>query len=188
MSQFEVITLTLSVVLGLSMSHLLWAAAAAVRARKDLRLHGLPFLWAACIFFVHVQYWFAAFAIDTLIEQWTWSWYLQMLGLGLLLFASGALILPSESEQRSGDLLNDFHDHGRLGLIPLAGYHLLWIPTAYRIDQATFEAGNYANLALMGLAVLGLSTRRVSLQWASGAVFGLVVVWASVFVWTGGSL
>lgn len=29
MSQFEVITITLSFVLGLSMSHLLWAAAAA---------------------------------------------------------------------------------------------------------------------------------------------------------------
>lgn len=32
MSQFEVVTITLSFVLGLSMSHVLWAAAAAVRA------------------------------------------------------------------------------------------------------------------------------------------------------------
>jgi hypothetical protein len=188
MSQFEVVTLTLSFVLGLSMSHLLWAAAAAVRARRDLRLHWLPFLWAACIFFVHVQYWFAVFAIDTIIDQWTWSWYLHMLALGVLLFASGALVLPSESQQRSGDLLDDFEEHGRLGLIPLAGYHFLWLPTAYRIDQATFEAGNYANLALTVLAVIGFTTKRVSIQWTSGVAFGLVVVWASVFVWTGGSL
>ena len=113
MSQFEVITITLSFVLGLSMSHLLWAAAAAVRARRDLRLRWLPFLWAACIFFVHVQYWFAAFAINTVIDQWTWSWYLQMLALGVLLFASGALVLPSESQQRSGDLLDDFRERWR---------------------------------------------------------------------------
>jgi hypothetical protein len=188
MSQFEVVTLTLSFVLGLSMSHLLWAAAAAVRARNQLRLHWLPFLWAACIFFVHVQYWFAAFAIDRVIDEWTWSWYLQMLGLGVLLFASGALVLPSESQQRSGDLLDDFQEHGRLGLIPLAAYHLFWIPTAYRMDQATFEAGNYANLALASFAVIGLTAKRVSVQWASGAAFALVVVWASVFVWGGGSL
>lgn len=188
MSQFEVITLTLSFVLGLSMSHILWAAAAAVRARRHLRLHGLPFLWAACIFFVHVQFWFAAFAIDKIIDPWTWSWYLQMLFLGVLLFASGALVLPSESQQRSGDLFEDFQEHGRLGLIPLAGYHLLWLPTAYRMDQATFEAGNYANLALALFAVIGLTSKRASVQWVSAAAFGLIVVWASVFVWTGGSL
>ncbi len=188
MSQFEVITLTLSFVLGLSMSHLLWAAAAAVRARRHLRLHWLPFLWAACIFFVHVQFWFALFAIDKMIDPWTWSWYLHMLFLGVLLFASGALVLPSESQQRSGDLFDDFQEHGRLGLIPLAGYHLLWLPTAYRMDQATFEAGNYANLALALFAVIGLTSKRASVQWASAAAFGLVVVWASVFVWTGGSL
>ena len=110
MSQFEVITLTLSFVLGLSMSHLLWAAAAAVRARDSLRLHWLPFLWASCIFFVHIQYWFAAFTVDTIIDEWSWSWYLQMLALGVLLFASGALVLPSESQQRSGQLIDDFQN------------------------------------------------------------------------------
>lgn len=188
MSKFEVVTLTLSFVLGLSMSHLLWAAAAALRARRHLRLNGLPFLWAACIFFVHVQYWFALFAIDKVVDQWTWSWYLQMLGLGVLLFASGALVLPSESQQRSGSLLDDFREHGRLGLIPLAGYHLFWIPTAYRMDQAMFEAGNYANIALAAVAVIGFTAKRASLQWVSAVAFGLIVVWASVFVWTGGSL
>ena len=188
MSQFAIVTLTLSFVLGLSMSHLLWAAAAALRARKHLRLHWLPFLWAACIFFVHVQYWFAASAIDAAIGEWTWSWYLHMLGLAVLLFASGALVLPSESQQRSGNLLDDFQEHGRLGLIPLAAYHLLWLPTAYRMGQATLEAGNLANLALAALAVIGLTTRRSAAQWATVTAFGLVIVWASVFVWTGGSL
>ncbi len=111
-----------------------------------------------------------------------------MLGLGVLLFASGALILPSESQQRSGDLMEDFEEHGRLGLIPLAAYHLFWLPTAYRINQATFEAGNYANIALAALAIVGLTVRRTSIQWLSAVGFGLVVVWASTFVWTGGSL
>jgi hypothetical protein len=187
MSKFEVITLTLSLVLGLSMSHLLWAAAAAVRSRKQLQLHWLPFLWAACIFFVHIQYFFAAFAVNTMIDEWTWSWYLQFLALGILLFASGSLVLPSESQQRAGDLFKDFQEHGRLGLIPLAGYHLLWLPTAYRLDHATFEAGNYANLALALFAVIGLTTKRVSVQWASAVGFGVVIVWASVFVWTVGT-
>ncbi|MGD8306633.1 MAG: hypothetical protein PVF17_08265 [Ignavibacteria bacterium] len=188
MSQFEVIALTLSFVLGLSMSHMLWSAAAAVRARKHLQLHWLPFLWAGCIFFVHIQYWFAALAIDRVIIEWTWSWYLHMLFLGILLFASGALVLPSESQQRSGKLLDDFKEHGRLGLIPLAAYHLFWIPTAYRMDQALFDAGNYANLVLAVFVIIGLISKRQIMQWASVFGFALVVIWASVFLWTGGSL
>ena len=188
MSQFEVITLTLSFVLGLSMSHLLWAAAAAVRARHELRLHWLPFAWAACIFFVHLQYWFAAFAIDRVIETWTWSWYLQILGLGILLFASGALILPSESQQRSGDLLDDFDIHGRLGLIPLALYFGMWLPMSYRIDQATLDPGNIANLVLAVLVGVGFVAKGRFVRFGAPLAVGGIVVWASVFVWGGGTL
>ncbi len=35
-------------------------------------------------------------------------------------------------------------------------------------------------------AVIGLTTKRVSVQWASAMGFGVVIVWASVFVWTVG--
>jgi hypothetical protein len=183
MSQFELITLTYSFVLGLSMSHLLWAAASAVRARNELQLHWLPFAWAAGIFFVHVQYWFAAFAIDMVVQEWTWSWYLHLLGLGVLLFASGALVLPSASEQRVGSLIEDFREHGRLGLIPLAAYFFLWIPTSYRIDRATFDAGNIANLILTLLVLLAFRARKMSIQTLIMLFFALVLTWATVFVW-----
>ena len=188
MSQFEIITITLSVVLGLSMSHLLWAAASAVRSRRNMRLHWLPFAWAAGIFFVHVQYWFAAFAIDLIIDGWTWSWYLQILFLGVLLFASGALILPSESLQRVGELIEDFRQHGRLALIPLAGYFILWIPMSYRIDGATFDAGNIANLILTLLVVGGIYAKRSLIQSVMVILFSAVLIWASVFVWAQSAL
>lgn len=183
MSQFEVITITLSFVLGLSMSHLLWAVASAIRARKTLELHWLPFAWAAAIFFVHVQYWFAAFSIDLAIDQWTWSWYLQILFLGILLFGSGALILPSESQQRLGRLIDDFREHGRLGLLPLAAYFFLWIPTSYRIDGAVLAPGNFANLILSILVLVAFLVRRRSHQIVAILLFSAVLTWATVFVW-----
>ena len=116
-----------------------------------------------------------------MIGEWTWSWYLQLLFLGILLFASGALVLPSESQQRSGDLLEDFREHGRLGLLPLTAYHILWIPTSYRIDRATIEAGNFANLILAVLILIAFASKRVVVQAAAVATFGVVVVWASIF-------
>jgi hypothetical protein len=62
------------------------------------------------------------------------------------------------------------------------------MPTAHRLDQATFEAGNYANIALALFATIGFTAKRVSFQWVSVAAFAVVIVWASVFVWTSGSL
>ena len=188
MSQFEIITITLSFILGLSMSHLLWSAASVIRYRRELKLHWLPFAWSAAIFFVHVQYWFAALAIDLTIEGWTWSWYLQILFLGVLLFGSGALILPSESQQRHGDLIDDYREHGRLSLIPLAAYFLLWIPTSYRIDQATIEAGNFANLLLGLLVIAAFFAKRSLIQSLTILLFSAVLVWASLFVWAQSAL
>ena len=187
MSQFDVITITLSFVLGLSMSHLLWSAASAVRARREFRLHWLPFAWAGCIFFVHVQYWFAAFSIDLGLEGWTWSWYLQVLLPGVLLFASGALVLPSESQQRVGDLVDDFRDHGRLGLLPLAAYYVLWIPTNFRMDGQLFHSGNLANVLLCSLVLVAFRAKSRSVQTGAILLFLAVLTWATFFVWAAGN-
>ena len=170
------------------MSHLLWSAASVIRYRREIKLHWLPFAWAAGIFFVHIQYWFAALAIDLTIEGWTWSWYLQILLLGVLLFGSGALVLPSEAQQRHGDLIDDYRENGRLSLIPLAAYFLLWIPTSYRIDRATIEAGNLANLLLGLVVVAAYFAKRPLTQSLTILLFSAVLVWASLFVWAQSAL
>ena len=82
MSQFEVIAITLSLILGLSASHILWAAASAVRARNEFKLHWLPFVWAVCIFFQHISFFLGGQMIDLRIDSWSWSWYLHVLLLG----------------------------------------------------------------------------------------------------------
>ena len=186
MPVFEIITLTLSLVLGLSMSHLLWAAAAAVRAHDDMKLHWLPFLWAGCIFLAHVQYWFAAASIDAMIDSWSWSWYLHVLFLGVLLFASGALILPSASQQGTKDLLTDFREKGHLGLIPLAAYFAAWIPTNARAGWPLLGSGNYVNVALTGLLVVAIRSRRLRVKAVACVVFAAILVWATLFVWAPG--
>jgi hypothetical protein len=65
----------------------------------------------------------------------------------------------------------------------LAAYFLLWIPTSYRIDGATFEAGNYANLVLSGLVVAAVLVKKGSVQAAMVLMFTAVLAWATIFVW-----
>ena len=182
-AEFEVITVTLSFVLGLGMTHLLWSAASAVRARRDFDLHWLPFVWAACIFAQHASFFVTVLDIDNAIGTWSWSWYLHVLLLGILLFGSGALVLPSESQQRIGSLLEDFHTHGRLGLLCLAAYQFAWFPTNYRLNGTLMHVGNLINLALVILALVGYGSRRPKLEAAAALGFAFLLAMGISFVW-----
>ena len=183
MTIFELITLTLSIVLGLSMSHLLWSAMALVRARRETHLHWLPLAWAAVVFLAQVQYWFAAMSVDAVIDSWTWAWYLHMLFQALLLFSSSALVLPSESQRGSGALLDDFNEDGRLGLIPFGAYFLLWIPTNHALDGAWFHGGNVANVVIASAAAVGFVWKGRGPQAAAVLVALGTFVWGMLFQW-----
>ena len=190
MSLFEVITITLSVILGLSMSHILWSTIATVRVRHKLKLHWLPFFWAACIFLQHAYYWFAVYSIEQSIDGWSWSWYLQLLLLAVLLFAAGALILPPES-QRADDLRQDFQQNGRLALIPLAAHQLLWVPTNFRMGNQIFPEdllapGNFVNFVLFALIVVGFYGKSIFVRAATASLYLAFLIWAQTTLWAPG--
>jgi hypothetical protein len=183
MSQFEVVAITLSLILGLSMSHILWSAASAIRARESLELHWIPFGWATWIFLLHVQFFIAARSIDLALDSWTWSWYLNVLLLAVLLFGGGAMILPSEPSQRSGPILEDFAKHGRLSLLPLSAYCLLHVPTSMRLGESPFVLGNLTIIALSLIAGVAFVSHRRTVQVSAVISFGVIMVWAMVFLW-----
>jgi hypothetical protein len=180
----------LSVILGLSMSHILWTGASAVRARRELKLHWLPFAWAACIFLQHAHFWFSALSVDLSLDGWSWTWYLQFLLLAVLLFAAGALVLPSDSS-RTDDLLEDFRAHGKISLVPFVLYQLVWIPTNFRAGGSTelihlLDPGNLANLILITLLVIAFFAKRTFVHAVVVLLFALVLTWAQAFVWSPG--
>jgi hypothetical protein len=190
MSLFEVITITLSVILGLSMSHILWSTIATVRVRHKLKLHWLPLFWAACIFLQHAYYWFAVYSIEQSIGGWSWSWYLQLLLLAVLLFAAGALILPPEL-QSADDLSQDFQEHGRLALIPFAAHQLLWVPTNFRMGDQVFPddllvPSNFVNFVLFALILVGFLGKRNLIQATAASLYLALLIWAQTTVWAPG--
>ena len=183
MSLFEIITITLSFVLGISASHILWSTACAIRDRRHMRLHWIPLAWAGCIFMVHIQYWFAAYQTNALIEKWAWLPYLILLLLSILLFFAGALVLPRDSRHRPDSLFEDFQTDGRLGLMPLAAYHIAWIPTGWYFYDNAMEFENLVNIALFALVMTSLSTRNERLEAAVIISYAALFIYASVFMW-----
>lgn len=151
MSAFEFISVALSFVLGLGIARLLTSAVNVFRWRSSLELHWVPLAWAAGIFLYQLQYWWAIFELNGMIETWTLMHFGALLGLAILLFVAGTLVLPM-SEPKEGDtLLTVFDRDGRWALICLSGYAALGL----WVNWYLFEVSPFDYLgALMGMMLI----------------------------------
>lgn len=175
MSQFEIIAITLSFIVGLGIAQLLTSFSEALRSRIDHPLHWMPFAWGIPILLFSVQYWFGLFDLDSTIGDWNWFWYLQMLGTAICLFMAAALILPPREAATEGGLVRDFTTHGRYSLLALAAYLLGWIPAnSIMNDGNVLELGNIANAAMAVPALVAYRSRSNRVWIVSTAFFYVI--------------
>ena len=182
MSKLDIVTLTLSLILGLSIAQILSAVAAAIRGHRQ-HLDWIPMTWAAAIFLLHVQFWFAIVDIGTLTSEWSWDWYAPVLLTAVLLFLSGALVLPSRDHEWTLGMKADFERNGRFALIPFSLYMLVWIPINIRMS-GWFDPTNILNLVLVGLAALAFAQRTRRYRGIATAAYLVLVVFGMLFVWS----
>ena len=186
MSEFELITITFSFVLGLGVAQILGAPSAALRNRHSMALHWMPLGFAASIFLFHIQYWFVLFDYDAnLISEWTWWTYGPFLGLAVLLFLSGGVVLPTPGSDAGDSLIHDFEQRGKLSLVFLAAYILAWVPANAWSEGTWFTSDVWLNLGLVGLLTVTYFASSRRLQSAATGLFltaqgyGLLFVWAT---------
>ena len=185
MSGFELVTVTFSFILGLGVARILSSASIILRQRRELTLHWIPLSLAAAIFFFHVQFWFALFELDSVIEQWTWVFYWPLLALAVLLFLSGGAVLPPSTPDPGVSLLEDFESRGNISLPLLGAYVLGWIPLNAWQDGTWLGSGVLINLA--AAASLGLAYWPKSrgarawgvLSYLAIQVHGVLFVWST---------
>ena len=176
MSNFEIITITLSFIVGIGVAQLLSSFAVAFRGRTEHSLHWMPFAWGVVILLFSIQYWFALLDLNkTLAGGWDWLWYGQMLILAVALFLAGALVLPSRVSFAKGDLLDDFVTHGRYSLLALAAYLLGWIPANMRMNNGEpLHEAYLSNIALAILALIAFKSRSSRVWLTTTVLFYLL--------------
>jgi hypothetical protein len=184
LSELEIITLALSLILGLSMAQMLSSVALAFRARHECRPHWIPLTWAVSIFLFHVQFWFSVYDLDSIVPAWTWDWFGPILLLAVLLFLSGAVILPSRERDLAEGLLGDFESHGKYALVPISFYLAAFIPMNVRMGMPWVSAANGLDVVLVCLAGVAILTKRARLRTAATVLFPIVQVWGVLFVWS----
>lgn len=93
MDSFSYLSVLISIILGLGIAHLLSGFAELIKRRGSLQLWWPTPLWMITTFLIHLQTWWALFALRT-VHHWTFAAFLIVLLQPVALFMMSSLITP----------------------------------------------------------------------------------------------
>jgi hypothetical protein len=176
-SAFEYVMVLVSIVIGLAITHLLTAVAAAIHRLRGhgepIRLEPIYLLWIGYVMIWLISFWWLEFEFQAIETEWSFGLYLFIISYSVFLFVLAAVLVPEGMERVSDSYV--FFMEGRRWFF---GGNLLLIT----IDLADgFLKGNNwgfrpAVLVKYGVftaaSVVGImSERRVVQRWAAIASF-----------------
>lgn len=185
MTEFELLAIPISLVLGLGITKMLSSLVTAIRNRKQLRFHWLPVVWAIWIFLVCVQFFFYMWDLYEMEVTLTWNVFGPLLWHCILLFLAAGLILPGPGlREEPESLLDDFQQHGRLALIPFAIVTLdsIFI-NVLQYGDAWLGQANVLNIIFIVLVLIAFFSRKL-LQQAATFSLGAVLIYGLMYVWS----
>lgn len=183
MDSFRWIAVTLSLILGFGVTRLLSAGVAMFRSRSHAQLDWIPLVWAGCIFFWQIQYWWAVIELPRLIQTWYLGQFMILLGLALLLFVTAALILPASELGENEKLSDAFERDNHWALACLSAYFAMAFFADWHfwgISPISYLGGLLGGLCLIPLMFIATSSRK-----AKGV---LTVLYVILSLWSGWEL
>jgi len=186
-SEFEVLVIPISVLLGVGAARMLEDVVRLIRYRDHAALHWLPFAWAGYVFMYMITFFSVLWVIDRQhLGDWTWPLFGMQLVYALLLFLSSGLILASDEMALRLGMLSNFDRHGRLALLPLAVSFALSIPFNRWVGGPTWVSlPNLLNLLLLASTMFVFRSRAVSSRAAGTLVFGAISAVGWFFIFAG---
>jgi hypothetical protein len=133
MDPFSYLSVLLSIVLGLGLSHLLAGAAQLVRYRVAVRSYTPALLWMAMLFLLHVQVWWSVFDLHR-VKVWTFFGFMLVLLIPVLTYLLTYLLVPDFGREGPIDLRTQYYESRRwffallmlLPLVSLAQEYTVW--------------------------------------------------------------
>jgi hypothetical protein len=125
LSNFPIVATILSMVLGLSVTRLLMGGVDLFRVRRTTKLDWVPIAWAAILFAMQLEFWWAVNSLPTVKATFSFPEFLLLVLLTLTLFVSAALLLPSRSEDTELGLREYFELDGRYALLSISAFLFL---------------------------------------------------------------
>ncbi|UGY10193.1 hypothetical protein [Phyllobacterium pellucidum] len=152
MTDFSRIVTVLSMVLGLGVTRLLLGLVTVFRIRRESPLDWVSLAWAAILFTIQLQYWWAITLLPSVKPTFSFPDFTFLVLLTLMLFLSAALMLPSRSEDEKNGLRAYFEHDGRYALLSLTGFLLL----AFLVNIFFFKSSPLSAWALTDVPMIVL--------------------------------
>ncbi len=108
MDSFSYLSVFISLILGLGVTHLLTGAATLIRSRGGIRIWWPTPLWMATTFLIQVQTWWAMFKLRD-IGRWSFGGFFIVLLQPVAIFMMTALIVPRAIDGVPIDLKEDYY-------------------------------------------------------------------------------
>ncbi len=118
---FSYLSVLLSIIIGLGMSHLLGAMIRLIHNRSRTALYWPSIVWAANLFLLLTLVWWADFNL-THHEHWTFPIFICTLSIPAAIYAASGLVLPEGEAQTRTDMRSAYDENRRwlFSLISLA--------------------------------------------------------------------
>jgi len=113
MDAFNYLSVLLSIILGLAITQILKGVRGAVLSRARIVPYWPTFVFAAFLFVVDVQVWWAFFELRT-VQVWTFPLFAVILTQTTCLYLLAALVLPDFFGEQTIDLRQHYFAHHRI--------------------------------------------------------------------------
>ena len=110
MEAFGYVSVIISVVIGLGLSHLLTGVVELFKARRRVRFYWVHLLWVALTFVGHIFLWWTMWNLR-LIRDWNFFSFLLLLLAPVLLYVSAAFLVPKVEPEARADLREYFYEN-----------------------------------------------------------------------------
>jgi hypothetical protein len=110
MEAFGYVSVIISVVIGLGLSHLLTGAAELVKARRRVKFYWVHLLWVVLTFVGHIFLWWTMWNLR-LVRDWSFFSFLLLLLAPVLLYVAAAFLIPKVESDASVNLREYFYEN-----------------------------------------------------------------------------
>ena len=108
MTPFEYLSVLVSIIIGLGLSHLLSSTARLIQLRHRVRMHLPTLLWMLLLFVLQIQIWWAAFE-GRHEAEWNFFSFLFFLLIPVLAYLLSYLLVPDLEDEADIDLRASYH-------------------------------------------------------------------------------
>lgn len=176
MSDFEYISVLLSIILGLGITQLLSGIARLVRDGRALAPAWWLMVIVATLLLAHFQVWWVSFGWRT-VQTWTFFGYAAFMILPMLLYLLAYLILPADLLLDGREWVQEFLARRRafyviVALVPVASF----FQQGMLAGRFVLDADASIRLLWLALAIPGFISRRIAVQAILSVAYFVVFV------------